>query len=224
MKLRRQLTVQLPVLVLAVLLIASAPAQEKARFKNIEEAIQAGRILNGKSGPRSLNWIDGGDRYSYLATNEATKSEEIRAFNPKTGKDELIFDAKGMVFPDTNEPFSYQSFTWSSDSRHILFQTRFKKLYRRSGMSDYFVYSLADKSLKIAAKNAMTAELSPDGSMVGYERGGNMFVYDFATKNETQLTNDATKDIFNGHYDWVYEEEFGKAQADMRARSTLSQS
>ncbi len=40
-----------------------------------------------------------------------------------------------------------------------------------------------------------------------------MFVYDFAAKSETQLTNDATNEIFNGHYDWVYEEEFGQPQA-----------
>ena len=43
--------------------------------------------------------------------------------------------------------------------------------------------------MKVAAKDARTAELSPDGSMVGYERNGNMFIYDFASKKETQLTN-----------------------------------
>ena len=42
---------------------------------------------------------------------------------------------------------------------------------------------------------------------------GNLFVYDFAARSETQLTNDAGENIFNGHYDWVYEEEFGQAQA-----------
>ncbi|MFZ1081119.1 MAG: S9 family peptidase, partial [Candidatus Kryptoniota bacterium] len=99
------------------------------------------------------------------------------------------------------------------DSKHLLFETNFRKIYRRSGISDYYVYSLADKNLKVAAKNARTAELSPDGSMVGYEREGNMFVYDFASRSEEQLTNDATKNIFDGHYDWVYEEEFGQAQA-----------
>ena len=67
--------------------------------------------------------------------------------------------------------------------------------------------------LKVGARNARTARLSPDGSMVGYERDGNMFVYDFASKKEGQLTKDADGNIFNGHYDWVYEEEFGQAQA-----------
>lgn len=213
MKTCHRTTFQFAAIVVALFLTANLEAQEKARLKNIQEALQAGGQLEGKSAPRSLNWIDDGNRYSYLTTNEVTKSQEIRAFDPKSGKDELLFDAKGTIFPDTNESFSYQSFRWSSDSKHILFQTRFKRLYRRSGTSDYVVYSLADKTLKIAAKSAMTAELSPDGSTVGYERDGNMFVYSFDTKSETQLTSDATKDVFNGHYDWVYEEEFGQAQA-----------
>ncbi len=188
-------------------------AQEKSTYKNVQEAISAYGELAGHSGPRSLNWIDGGNRYSYTTTNDSTKREEIRSFDPSTGKDELIFDAGGMTFPDTAAPFTYRSFQWAHDSKHILFESNFRKIYRRSGISDYYVYSLADKSLKVAAKNARTAELSPDGSMVGYERGGNLFVYDFATKSEAQLTNDATKEIFNGHYDWVYEEEFGQPQA-----------
>ncbi len=213
MKTYLQLPNKLIVLILAFLLIACLNAQEKGRFKNIQEVMMAGGQLAGKSGPRSVNWIENGSRYSYLTINDSTKKEEIRAFNPKTQKDELIFDAKGMMFPDTTEAFSYRSFEWAHDSKHILFDTRFKRIYRRSGISDFYIYSLADKELKVAAKGAMTAELSPDGSMVGYEKNENMFIYDFASKSETQLTNDATKEIFNGHYDWVYEEEFGQAQA-----------
>jgi dipeptidyl-peptidase-4 len=188
-------------------------AQERMPYKNIEEAIKSTAVLAGKGTPRSLNWIDDGARYSYLAINDSMKQEEIRAFDPNTGKDDLIFDAQGIMFPDTNRQFEYRSFQWASDSKHILFETNFRKIYRRSGISDFYIYSLNNKTLRVAAKNARTAELSPDDSMVGYEREGNIFVYDFASKKETQLTNDATKEIFNGHFDWVYEEEFGQAQA-----------
>lgn len=196
-----------------VLIPLSTVGQTKQVYKNIEEAMHASSILAGKSGPRSLNWIDGGNRYSYIVINDSTKREEIRSFDPRTGKDELVFDSQGLNFPDTNAQFEYRSFQWAHDSKHILFESNFRKIYRRSGVSDYYAYSLEDRQLKIGAKNARTAELSPDGSMVGYERDGNMFVYDFASKQETQLTRDATEDVFNGHYDWVYEEEFGQAQA-----------
>jgi dipeptidyl-peptidase-4 len=202
------------VLLLFVLLVPGTLfAQQKAAFKSIKEALGASRALSGKSGPRSLNWIDDGNRYSYITTNDSTKREEIRSFDPKTKKDALVFDGKGITFPDTNAPFAYRSFQWAHDSKHIVFQSNFRKIYRRSGISDYYVYSLEDKALKVGARDARTAELSPDGSMVGYEREGNMYVYDFATKSEAQLTKDATEQIFNGHYDWVYEEEFGQGQA-----------
>ena len=49
--------------------------------------------------------------------------------------------------------------------------------------------------------------------MLGYERNGDMFTYDLAQHRETRLTNDATENVYNGHFDWVYEEEFGLAQA-----------
>ena len=201
------------VLTLFVFLPHSLKAQEKAVYKNLQEAIRASKTLAGKSGPQSLNWIDNGNLYSYTIHNPDTKRDEIRSYDPSTGKDNLIFDAVGLSFPDTNRAFKYKSFKWAHDSKHILFESNFRKIYRRSGISDYYVYSLEDKKLKAAAKNARTAELSPDGSMVGYERNGNMYVYKFATKSETQLTNDAGGNIFNGHYDWVYEEEFGQAQA-----------
>lgn len=199
MKTRLRSVNKLVIPVFAFFIVVSLHAQEKARFKNIQEVMQVGGQLAGKSGPRSLNWIENAKRYSYIVVNDSTKKEEIRAFDPKSGKDQLIFNAYGLVFPDTNEAFSYRSFQWAHDSKHILFESKFRRMYRRSGISNYYIYSLTDKDLKVAAKDARTAELSPDGSMVGYDRNGNMFLYDFATKSETQLTNDATKDIFNGH-------------------------
>ncbi|HET7790029.1 MAG TPA: DPP IV N-terminal domain-containing protein [Gemmatimonadales bacterium] len=201
-------------LLLAVLLLgfSASAAQQKARFANLGEALGSGGALNGGSGPRNVNWIDGGKRYSYTARG-ADGGEEIRAFDPATGKDTLLFTARGLAFPDTAEPFSYESFQWAEDSKHLVFQTRFSQLYRRSGTSDYYVYSLADHSLTLATRGARTAQLSPDGAALGLERDGDMYVYDFATRKETRLTHDATATAYNGHFDWVYEEEFGQAQA-----------
>jgi dipeptidyl-peptidase-4 len=75
------------------------------------------------------------------------------------------------------------------------------------------VYSLATRSLALAGKGARTAELSPDGTLLGEERAGDMYVVDLATHAERRLTSDASEHVFNGHFDWVYEEEFGLAQA-----------
>ena len=202
----------LPLFAVLVSLPLALSAQQKATFASLQDALRAGGSLAGGGGPRNVNWIDGGRRYSFIARTDSG-GEEIRVYDPAGGTDSLLFRAKGLVFPGTTEDFAYQSFQWAQDSKHLVFQTRFKPLYRRSGTSDYYVYTLADRSLKLGASGARTAELSPAGGMMGYERDGNMFAYDFSTGKETQLTGDATPTVYNGHFDWVYEEEFGMAQA-----------
>ncbi|HET8649032.1 MAG TPA: S9 family peptidase [Gemmatimonadales bacterium] len=197
----------------AGLLVLAAPAraQQKATFANLTDALRASGALSGSAGPQDVNWIDGGRRFSFTIRTDS--GEQIRALDPATGKDTLLFTAKGMTFPKSQEPFNYRSFQWAHDSHHLVFQTNFQPIYRRSGIADFYVYSLADRSLQLAAKGARTGELSPDGAMLGYERDGDMFVYDMSKGQETRLTRDGSDSIFNGHFDWVYEEEFGLAQA-----------
>ena len=188
-------------------------AQEKQRFATMDEAAQAGAILAGRQGPRNVNWIEGGKRFSYIDRDARTNTSVIRAYDPATGRDTLLFTSTGLTFPGTNQPFSYDSFEWAQDSRHLVFQSNFQQLYRRSGIADFYIYSLADRSLQLATKGARTGELSPNGAMLGFERGGDMYVTNLSTHQEKRLTRDSAAHVFNGHFDWVYEEEFGFAQA-----------
>ncbi|MEO6487329.1 MAG: DPP IV N-terminal domain-containing protein, partial [Thermoanaerobaculia bacterium] len=203
-------------LVLAVLVIglpAIVGAQQKQRFASLEEALAASASLNGRSGPRNVNWIEGGKRFSYTDRDPRTNTPAIHAYDPATGKDTVLFTTGGVTFPGTNQPFSYDSFQWARDSKHLVFRSNFQPLYRRSGISDFYIYSLADRRMRLATKGARTAELSPNGAMLGFERGGEMYVTDLSTQQEKRLTRDAREHVYNGHFDWVYEEEFGLAQA-----------
>lgn len=190
---------------------APAHAQQKIPMRSRAEAGAVSRALSGRSGPQNVNWIEGGRRLSFVVRGDS--GEQIRALDPASGADTLIFTGRGLTFPGTTEPFAYSSFEWARDSKHLLFQTRFRPLYRNSGTADYYVFTLADRTLELAASGARTAELSPDGRALGYERDGDMYVYDLAERRETRLTSDATALVYNGHFDWVYEEEFGFAQA-----------
>jgi dipeptidyl-peptidase-4 len=198
---------------LCMLPLINMQGQQKIRFKSLEDALRSRRSLGRQPGPIGLTWINGGDQYSYTSRNAQTGKAEIRSFDPATGADQLVISSENLHYPDSDSNFQYRSFQWSADSRNIVFETNYQRLYRRSGVSDYYVYSLQDKSMKLAARGARTAGLSPDGRKVGIERNGNLYLYDLASKQEQQLTEDTGENLFNGHYDWVYEEEFGKGQA-----------
>jgi dipeptidyl-peptidase-4 len=193
------------------------PAQDKPTFASIREAVLASFQYGETPGPRSVNWMDGGDRFSYLPaagqTGNQTAQDQIMSYDPATGEDRRVLGDRRLTFPGTKTPFSYESFQWSGDSRHLMFKTNVRKIYRRSEVSDFYLYSIASGNMKPAAKAARSAGLSPDGAMAGIVRNGNMYACDFASAKEVQLTRDGGKNVFNGYYDWVYEEEFGKAQA-----------
>jgi dipeptidyl-peptidase 4 len=184
-------------------------AQERKEYVGLANALQSAGSLRGKPGPQSVNWIQGGDQYSFIA------GHEIHTLNPKTLEEKTVFTNSDLVFPGSDKPFNYESFQWSEDSRHLVFTSNFRHIFRNSGISDYYIYDVDTKQIRQAAKDARSAALSPDGSMVGVERNGNMYVYNFAAGKEQQLTDDSTSETgtFNGHYDWVYEEEFGQGQA-----------
>jgi dipeptidyl-peptidase-4 len=184
----------------------------RLRFEGILGALQAGGILAGNPGPASVNWIDGGNRFSYTTFNPSARVEEVRVYDPVTQDDEMIFTASSLRLPD-GSALEYEAFQWAADSRHILFQTDFRPIYRRSGISDYYLYDLDDGDLDLVADDVRSAELSPDGTSVGYERGGDLYAYDMASDRTVRLTTSGSDSIFNGVFDWVYEEEFGIAEA-----------
>ncbi len=190
-------------------LVQPAFAQGQQDYTSLTDALRSGAVLRGSSGPKSLNWINGGSEFSYI------KDKKIFTYAPASNTENLVFTAEGLKFPGTEKEFAYQSFQWSHDSKHLVFKSNSRQIYRRSAISDFYVYDVASKELKEAAKNARSAELSPDGSMAGLERDGNMSVLNLSTGKETKLTDDSTSELgtFNGHYDWVYEEEFGQSQA-----------
>lgn len=198
---------------LLVLWGATSGLAAQQRIPSVEQSLGLTGALSGRGGPASLNWIDEGRRFSYTLTNAQTRRPEVRGYDAATQRDEILFDPSSLRVPGTTEPLQYESFDWSSDSEHIVFQADFRPIYRYSGIADFYIYGVDDRSLVLAADDARTAELSPDGSLFAYERGGDLYVYDTDAESERRLTTTGSESVWNGVYDWVYEEEFGLTQA-----------
>jgi dipeptidyl-peptidase 4 len=190
---------------------AGAGVRSGERIETVREALVLSGQLAGASGPASVNWIDGGDRFSFTLRGQA--EDEVRVFDPVAVTDQLLFDPRRLTLAGETEPLQFRAFQFGQDARHLLFEVDFRPIYRHSGISDFYLYSLEAEELRLVARDARTAELSPGGERLGFERGGNLFVVDLDTGAERQLTDVEGDGVFNGVLSWVYEEEFGFAQA-----------
>ncbi len=194
-----------------VLILVTAfifPAIAQTKFASLQEALSSAGKMNGQGGPPNVNWIRDGNQFSYIKG-----AGKINTYNPSTDADEEVFNAGSLKFPGTDKEFTYSGFEWTADFNYLLFQTNFKPVWRNSGNADYYLYSIKDKSLRLVAREAYTAQVSPDGRSVAYERNGNLFVLDLGSKKEKQLTKDGATSVYNGRFGWVYEEEFGLVRA-----------
>ncbi|MGE3467860.1 MAG: DPP IV N-terminal domain-containing protein, partial [Pyrinomonadaceae bacterium] len=78
---------------------------------------------------------------------------------------------------------------------------------------DLWYFDIAAGTLKRLTNDKaeeLEPDFSPDGRLISFVRGNNLFVVDIARANEKQLTRDGRegdKAIYNGYLDWIYEEE-----------------
>jgi len=201
---------KLTVAFLLVMMTLALTAQKK-QYDSLMEALMSGGSLRGDRGPAGVEWIQDSDQYSFTRREE--RNQQIWIYDIRTDSEKLVFDEGDYQFPGTEDPFRYRSFQWTRDYKFLLFQTNFKKIWRYSGNADYFLYSIEDATLTPIVETAFTAEVSPDGKKVGYGKDGNLFTFDLATGQHTQLTFDGADKYYNGRFGWANEEEFGLVQA-----------
>ncbi len=141
-----------------------AGAQQKQRFASLDEALQAQGILQGRSGPRSVNWIEGGARFSFI-DRDAQNRPVIKAYDPATGAESVLFTTAGTTFPGTATPFEYECFQWTRDFKHLVFQSNFQPHLPPLGHLR-LLHLLAGRPRAAAGRRAARAppSSSPDGT------------------------------------------------------------
>lgn len=108
-----------------------------------------------------------------------------------------------------------EGYEMSTDEQKILLSSGFEPLYRHSGVSDYYVYDVQDKTFTKISTNGKQrlTTLSPDGTKVAFVRDNNLYWMDLQTLEEHAITTEGKlNEIICGTTDWVYEEEFGITQ------------
>ena len=158
------------------------------------------------------------------------RTESIGRYDWKNSSDAYYFTERsdeGLDFyeynlasNDTLKSFSVQksvmsdfSYSFSPDQTKLLLKKNSKKLWRHSSYGSYYVYDIASESVTPVTSDPdslRNVKFSPDSNKLAFVRNdNNLYLFDLIDSSEEQLTFDGSEDILNGHFGWVYEEEFG---------------
>ncbi len=161
----------------------------------------------GQAGVGGYNAMNDGVSYTDL------KGSDLIKFDLKTDK-ELGVLVKGEDVKFNGKVIPLSGYSFSPDETKLLLTTEMSHIYRRSPIAKYFIYDIAAKKVieLSSAGSQMFPVFSPDGKKVAYVRENNIYYKKLDSGEEIQVTTDGEKNkIKNGWADWVYEEEFSKA-------------
>ncbi len=205
MRLRRFL---LAILALIVFQAPGAFAQQK--LLTIDDIFDPVKRINFNGTPPSIRWLKDGKHY--LLANDPMKKDvpRLQRVDAVTGKATAFLDTAkmqaafnalgGITAADATRLASRASYDLNKSESAVLINWN----------NDLFYYELgSDKALRVTndPEEEVGETFSPDGRMLGFVRGGNIFVYDIATRQERRLTSDGSSKILNGRLNWVYQEE-----------------
>lgn len=208
LKPKTQLFHSIALTVVATLLAFNVAAQQKQLDNKTIWATS--KFVSASAGSmRSMN-----DGVHYTRLDRTDKKVELNQYEYSTG-DKVKTLVAGDVLPDDK---SYSGYQFSSDESKILLMTDIESIYRYSQKANYYVYDLKSKEVEpltdFEKGKQRLADFSPGGNQVAFVRNNNLFIKDFSTGRETQVTTDGQENkIINGFPDWVNEEEFGYAKA-----------
>lgn len=164
-------------------------------------------VLIAQPGVPYTKWTADGSSYY-----QVEKGEIVRIDLPSQNK--TVFINKQQLTAKDGSVIVPRSFQLSDDGKLALIYTNAKKVWRFPTRGDYWLLTLFNGQLKQMGKGRPEASLqfakfSPDGKKVAYVSERNIYCEDLVTGTIKKLTSDnGTKKLINGTFDWVYEEEF----------------
>lgn len=168
-------------------------------------------VATRPAGPGAIEWSPDGRTFLY---EEAKKVMlyEVAARSARELVSVESLEAKAVRPPEPermdwqNRRVTEKRLQWSSNGEAILLKIQ----------GDLFHYRLRTgewEQLTATAEAEADPKLSPDGAMVAFRRGHDLYVTNIRTKKVTRLTRDGSEARRNAELDWVYPEELGLGTA-----------
>jgi dipeptidyl-peptidase-4 len=164
-------------------------------------------LVFAQPGVPVTKWTSDGNAYYLVEKGEIVKTE-------LPSQKKSVFISKKQLITKTGDTILPLSFQLSKNEKMALIYTKAKKVWRYATRGDYWLMNLATGQLKKMGKGRTASSLqfakfSPDNKKVAYVSERNIYSEDLTTGIIKKLTSDnGTKKLINGTFDWVYEEEF----------------
>ncbi len=194
------------------ILVFSSLAQAQEKMLSIDDIYDPQKRIPFSGRPLAIRgWTKDGKAYKVFQGGQLLR---VDALNGQTSP---VYDTKKFVSVLT------QTEGFTLDEANSIGQSPVQQFNEAETAvlinhnKDLWIYDLSTGTVKRLTNTMkdeeLEADFSPDGRMVSFVRGMNLFVVDVATVKEKQLTRDGAEKILNGYLDWVYEEElYGRGQ------------
>jgi dipeptidyl-peptidase 4 len=188
--------------------VSSVPAQNK--LLTIDDIFDPVKRVNFSGTPSSPRWMKDGIHY-LVVSKDRNAFPRLLKVNAVTGAAAPFYDAVKM-----QAAFAALPGVSKEDARRLSNQTVYQLNPNETGAlitfaNDLFYYEFgSDRAIRLTSgpEEEVGEAFSPDGRMVSFVRGGNLYVEDLGMqRRERALTRDGDDKILNGRLDWVYQEE-----------------
>ena len=200
---------------LALSAVSSVWAQARKPL-TLEDIFSSDRF-QGKT-VANIRWSPDGSSFTFTKTEFRDDIGEpvgkIYRHDVESGIETLFLDISSLEFQ--GEPVKMSDYRIALDQKQVLITGTRKKIWRHSFWASHYIYDIEKGRLTDLADNAQNLQnvsFSPDGRHIAYAQDNNLFVADVTRGLARVVTSDVSGDILNGVFDWVYEEEFGRADA-----------
>ncbi len=159
-------------------------------------------------------WIPESDEYLFIEMDTTIMNRSLYKYDLATGDTSLYLAGEKFTYSGKN--LKLVDYTIHLKSKKILLVTEQQKIWRHSKSAVYFLYDMNSETVvQVADGNRLrNVKFSPNGKSIAYlKNDNNLYAYHIDNDKEIRLTKDGSFNILNGHFGWVYEEEFGSYDA-----------
>src|SRR5438309_8380753 len=186
---------------LTTVLVFFLPAVAQEKLLTIDDIFDPAKRVNFNGTPANPRWLKDGVHYM-VVSRDRNASPRLLKVDAVTGKSQPLYDAARMEAALASLPGI------NKDEAHRLAnQTSYQLNPSETGVminfaNDLFYYEFgSERAIRLTSNpdEEIGESFSPDGRMVSFIRGNNLYVEDLSTqRRERALTRDGTDKLLNG--------------------------